>query len=277
MALRFNAILAQYGIAPATVRLLRHQDRRSEKGRTPYELWRDDRPAFEIYQQTQSFTNRSKLQAPFWASFVVTGGGETLLAGFYGSRYLGINTVERIWPHTIGSDPIGTCDVYDLMLSEHLNDLAGRLVVEWGAAERAWIQRADNQNKIVLQIREAFREPDFPGFSRFIEPLSRIERLPATWITTLSASRGIYLLTCPQTREQYVGSATGVDGFYGRWLSYASNSHGGNVGLTSRDPSDYQVSILEVAGSSSTADEIMALETLWKRKLQSREMGLNRN
>jgi hypothetical protein len=277
MPLRFNTVLAQAGIAPADVRLLRHQDSRSAKGRTPYELWRDDRAAFEIYQGGQSFQNRSKLRGDHWASFVVTPGGETLLAGFYGCRYLGVNEVERIWPQTIGMDPVGTCDLYDLKIDERLNDLAGRLVIAWGDSERAWIQRADNQDKIVLQIREAFREPDFPGFARFISPLSKIEALPAAWISALSSSRGIYLLTCPKTREQYVGSATAADGFHGRWLSYAQNGHGGNVGLKSRDPSDYQVSILEVAGSASTVEEIIAMEVLWKRKLQSREMGLNKN
>lgn len=55
MPLRFNALLAQAGIAPAAVRLLRHQDSRAAKGKTPYELWRDDRPSFEIYQEGQSF------------------------------------------------------------------------------------------------------------------------------------------------------------------------------------------------------------------------------
>ncbi len=85
------------------------------------------------------------------------------------------------------------------------------------------------------------------------------------------------MLTCPKTREQYVGSAAGADGFHGRWLSYARDGHGGNVGLKSRDPSDYQVSILEVAGSVATFEDILAMEALWKQKLQSREMGLNKN
>jgi hypothetical protein len=61
MPLRFNTLLAQADIAPATVRLLRHQNTRAAKGRTPYELWRDDRPAFETYQKGESFQNRSKL------------------------------------------------------------------------------------------------------------------------------------------------------------------------------------------------------------------------
>jgi len=47
--------------------------------------------------------------------------------------------------------------------------------------------------------------------------------------------------------------------------------------VRSRDPSDYQVSILEVAGTSTSEEELMTMEARWKMKLQSREMGLNRN
>ena len=38
-------------------------------------------------------------------------------------------------------------------------------------------------------------------------------------------------------------------GFWGRWQDYIQTGHGGNLGLKSRDPSDYQISILEVAGT----------------------------
>jgi hypothetical protein len=100
--------------------------------------------------------------------------------------------------------------------------------------------------------------------------------LPKEWIVALKSVRGIYLLTCPKTKEQYVGSATGAEGFWQRWSDYVSNGHGGNIGLKNRDPSDYQVSILEVAGTAETAQNIQNLEEHWKRKLQSREMGLNK-
>jgi hypothetical protein len=46
--------------------------------------------------------------------------------------------------------------------------------------------------------------------------------------------------------------------------------------LRVRDPSDYQVSILETVGSANVS-ELDALEARWKQKLQSREMGLNAN
>jgi hypothetical protein len=277
MPLLFNTLLNQAHVPPTEVRLLRHQDHRSERGKGPYELWRDDRPAFRLYQETQSFQNRTRLKAAYWASFVVTPVGETLLAGFYRSRYLGINNEERPWPNNASrTDPVGTCDIYELNPDDCLDDLAGRLVIEWGDGERSWIQRADNQNKVVSEMRTVFREPDFPGFADFIAPLSKIEVLPRDWITALQSSRGVYLLTCPKTKEQYVGKATGDHGFYGRWLDYVRDGYGGNVGLKSRDPSDYQVSILQVAGDAE-AFEIDAMETRWKQKLQSREMGLNRN
>jgi hypothetical protein len=41
--------------------------------------------------------------------------------------------------------------------------------------------------------------------------------------------------------------------------------------------SDYQVLILETVGNTATDDELNALESRWKEKLQSREMGLNAN
>lgn len=277
MPVRLNTILEGQGLTPATVRLLRHQDSRSEKGRSPYELWRDDRPAFESYQRVQSFTNRAKLQSTHWVSFVVTPLGDTLLAGVYACRYMGINEVDLPWPHAMGSDAAGSRDVYDLVPDERFVDLAGRLVIAWGEGGRAWIQRADNQDKVVVELWKTFREPEFPGHLEFLAALSAIERLPSAWVAPLASCRGIYLLTCPKTKEQYVGSATGADGFLGRWLSYVANGHGGNVGLKSRDPSDYQVSILEVAGSSAMTEEIFQMESRWKRKLQSGAMGLNRN
>jgi len=93
----------------------------------------------------------------------------------------------------------------------------------------------------------------------------------------LREGRGVYLLTCPRTKEQYVGKADGALGFWGRWLNYATTGDGGNVRLKSREASDYQVSILEVAGSADTAHDILQMESRWKAKLQTRLMGLNGN
>lgn len=176
-----------------------------------------------------------------------------------------------------GIEKAESCDVYDLVLQEALNDFIGKLFIDWGPGTLAWIQYAERNNKRVTELRKEFQEPAFPGFLNFILPLSKLESMPGSWITALQSSRGIYLLTCPKTKEQYVGSATGESGFWGRWQAYIHTGHGGNLGLKSRDLSDYQVSILEVAGTSATPDDIRMMEGRWQYKLQSQEMGLNRN
>jgi GIY-YIG catalytic domain len=277
MPIMFNTLLLEAGIPLSDVRLLRHKDRRAEKGRSPYELWRDDRQQFELYQSTQTIKNQAKLNAIYWASFVGTLSDETMFVGLY--RVKGRRPLEQDipMPHMDGIERAGSCDWYDLQLEQALSDMIGRLVIDWGPGDRAWIQRADQQNKPILELRREFKEPDFPGFLTFIKSLSELDKLPKTWITALQASKGVYLLTCPKTKEQYVGSATGEEGFWGRWQDYVRTGHGGNVALKSRNPSDYQVSILEVAGTASTADDVLSMERQWKSKLQSQEMGLNRN
>src|SRR5262249_38968930 len=93
----------------------------------------------------------------------------------------------------------------------------------------------------------------------------RIEVLPKTWIEILRNSRGVYLLTCPRTKEQYVGSADSDGGFFQRWCEYVQSGHGGNIALKSREASDYQVSILEGAGSAASREDILTIEafTVW--------------
>jgi hypothetical protein len=279
MAIKFNTILREAGLQLAEVRLLRHKDKRATKGRSPYELWRDDRPQFEMYQSSQSIDNRKKFTAPYWAVFIVNLNDETMFGGIYRARYRGLWERDTPMPHIEGGiEKAGSCDGYDLALDDALRDFIGRLFIDWGPGALAWVQYAERNDKTITELRaREFQEDEFPGFLNFIQPLSRLDKLPKSWKTALTASRGVYLFTCPRTKEQYVGSATGEEGFSGRWDDYVQSGHGGNLGLKSRDPSDYQVSILEVAGTSATVDDILKMEARWKAKLQSQEMGLNRN
>lgn len=278
MSLTFNTILAESNIDPCDVRLIRHKDKGADPGRSPYELWRDELTSFQEYQSRQSIENRSKFNADYWAVFVVDSFEDTIFAGLYSATYKGllakdVSKVERVSE----IDKAGSCDTYKLNLDKQLKSLIGRLVIDWGPAKIAWVQYADRQNKRVLELRGVEHEPPFPGLLNFIEPLSRISKLPKSWIEVLRSARGVYILSCPRTKEQYVGSADGEAGFMGRWMQYLQTGHGGNVALKSREPSDYQVAILEVAGTSATHADILAMEGRWQRKLQSREMGLNRN
>ncbi len=288
MPLRFNMLLADEGINPSDVRLLRHQTQKGLR-RTPYSLWRDDVAAFERYQSTQDSApaQRTRFKGRYWASFVAPPSAGTLFVGLYEVAFLGPASEGAIDPLT--GDPVGRTrnllpyDQYECRRLDALSDYIGRLSIHWGDspnASRAWVQRADSKdsgNKVIIELTRVFREEAFPGFTKLIRPLSEIETMPAAWKEILGSSRGVYLLACPRTREHYVGSAYGEDGFLGRWQAYVANSHGGNIGLRIRDPSDYLISVLEVVGSSATVDDIIFLENTWKNKLHSRDIGLNRN
>jgi GIY-YIG catalytic domain len=279
MPIMLNTLLVQAGLSLADVRLLRHQDNRAQKGRSPYELWRDDRGAFDAYQAIQSIRSRVKLRAKYWVSFVGLPDGRSLFAGAYRVNNLGPTKEDKPQVHTEGVDRAGTCDEYELTLEDVLGEFVGKLFIAWGAGARAWIQRPEKKDKVITELVREYKEPDFPGFLSFITSLSKVkaETLPKSWRDILRISRGIYLLTCPKTREQYVGKTSGQDGFWGRWQCHALTGYGDAVKLKSREPSDYQVSILEVVGTAATDGEILEIEERWKQKLRSREMGLNAN
>lgn len=275
--LNFGDLLNLEGLEFRKVRLLRHQDNRHKSFRTSYAVWRDDRPAFEEYQRTQSFSDCSKLTGDIWASFVGLPNNETMFVGLYSSTFLGATPSDRIHPITRSVIPAGSCNHYELGLLPQMSEMKGRLLIDWGPGFRAWVQRADSKPKRVTEYRKQFMEPDFPGFSCFLSKLSDINSLPVSWLSALRSTRGIYVLTCPKTKEQYVGSASGAGGFLSRWYEYSVTGHGGNIALKGREASDYQIGILQTVGSDANEIEILTLETLWKKKLQSREMGLNRN
>ena len=279
MTLRFNMLLEQVGLGPAEVRLLRHQTLLPD-GRTPLDLWRSDRSAFEDYQSFQLHAQRAHFDRPWWACFLGTRDGRTLFVGIYevgdplqlDASCLCAATGEEL--------EAGIYDRYPLSLTDHLQDYAGRLYIDWGggaSGKRAWKQRAERQDKPITELHPGVPEAPFPGLMRIAMPLSRLMEAPSAWIAHLSEARGVYLLTCPDTREFYIGAASGSEGFWQRWTGYGADGHGGNVALLNRERSDWIVSILQVAGSSDSSDDILAMEALWKRKLMSREHGLNRN
>ena len=270
----FNALLRAEAIDPVTVKLVRHQDHRISGRPTPYKLWRQRDGSFEKYQSIQS---RPKIfaRAKLLASFVATPLNETLFVGLYAINGSGKAPAGLIDP--ISSESVEGFGLYDLQLLPSLSDYQGRLSIIWGDGYRAWVQRAERNEKKILEIRRDENEPPFPGFLDFRERLSCLASIPMKWREALSSVSGIYLLTCPRTGEQYVGSAYGANGFWGRWEEYASNGHGGNRRMKDRQHSDYHVAVLEVAASSTSFENLIAMENRWKEKLQARDFGLNAN
>lgn len=278
MPFRFNSLLEEAGIDPAEVRLLRHQPKVGDT--FLLDIWRTERTAFDDYQSVQLISKRSSFARRYWASFIGTWDGRTVFAGIY--RVGGSNPLTEPW-----TDPVsgvlqtpGLLDHYSVTHSDMLEAYEGRLYIDWGggsSGKRAWVQRAEAQNKVISELHLDSRDQPFPGLMHLATPLSSLAAMPPTWIERLIAAKGIYLLSCPRDGSLYVGSATAEGGFWSRWEAYRANGHGGNVALIGRERSDFVVSVLQVAGSTETADDIVAAEQMWKQKLQSRVLGLNRN
>lgn len=166
----------------------------------------------------------------------------------------------------------------DLTRLHGFDDLSERVVVHWSvssAGTRSWSQWW-KQAKPIVELRHRPAEMPFPGYRDFSTTLDDVDTLPTAWGEVLRAHRGVYLLVCPEEGLQYVGSATGVDGFLGRWRNYAADGHGGNVHMRARDRRfNYRISILEVASSEMTPEEVIDRELHWMRKLGTRAHGLN--
>jgi hypothetical protein len=267
----FNTLLAEAAIDPTRVKLVRHQDHRFDK--SPYQLWRANDGSFGLYQRIQ---RRPRfLGADYVASFVATPLNETLFVGLYRVASAGIAPSGTIDPAS-GGDETGS-HFYDLQLVNELADYRAKLLIEWGPGKRSWVQRAHQQPKQIIELRRSAGDPPFPAFLDFCERLSTLASLPLSWRQALSAVRGVYLLSCPKTGLNYVGSADGERGLWGRWEDYVASGHGGNKRMMEVPAADYQVSILEIASSAATTEELIRMENRWKQKFLTRIHGLNAN
>jgi hypothetical protein len=277
--LKFNTLLRESQIDPKEVQLVRHQAR-GPSGITPYSLLRDDSDGFELYQSIQK---REIFRRKLLASFVVTPSSETLFVNLYESGSPQRTISLQICPVKKKPLEAGKYWTYPLAVDNRLLDFSKKVVIAWGDGYRSWVQRAERQDKSVVEIRREFQEPEFPNYLRFQKRLEEIPTLYPSWQSALSRVNGIYLLVEEEKGGQYVGSATGDHGFLGRWLAYAKDGHGGNTILKQRNHKNYLVSILEIAGSSMGRNDILKREAFWKEKLDSRaerlgdEFGLNAN
>ena len=273
----FNEMLRRAGIEPAQVRLVRHRDPNVQPAVFAAAMRGD--PSFDEYQEHQG-TDQVIAQfraATYLAAFVVEPlTGETVFVGIWERLGDRPGPQPRVPLRLLGTH--STAVVFETRRAPALSEYRGRIVIEWGSGARVWVQRADQQDKAIVELRREPRALPFPGFLRFHLSLDHVSDVPAGWADALRSTRGVYLLVHRETGQQYVGSASGADGFLGRWLGY-EDGHGGNVALRELGASAaaYDVAILETASTDATIEDICERESLWKEKLGSRAKGLNRN
>lgn len=226
----------------------------------------------------------------YWAVFI---GGNGSKAQFYALYRVGDampddrNRAAKKLPEAEADRYCGENLIYELEHQDILKEYEYRLTIEWGKS-RMWHQRAVNDKEIV-SIR-ADRKKVFSGFEDLVisyDELKEIienEAVYAEWHAAFSAIYAIYLIMDTETGMQYVGSAYGNEGgLLETWSCYVKTQRGNTKQmrkLICYHPDRYhrfRFSVLQILPKTLTAEEVKAIELRYKRKLMSREFGMNEN
>ena len=158
-----------------------------------------------------------------------------------------------------------------------MSEYSRRLVIApWRDAINI-VKKAVQCDPKISAIKEAPEQEQFPTYMKFRRRVFDLPNIFPDWQDRLKDAKGIYLLTFSDG-QQYVGSASGQQGFWQRWNDYVRTGHGNNRVLKqdSRNAkNDATVSILEVTGSALTREEIIEREMNWQMKLGSRAKPLD--
>ncbi len=243
------------------------------------------------YTQIQNEKSKALEQSRYWIVFISGSGTQ---ARFF-----------KIYENT-GKTPVSECTpsenfpckemyslpgrfVFQLKETDLFNDWENRLVIEWGRATQSWYNKGTTE-KNVVSIQSEYVRP-FEGYENLVKSFSELEAIIndvsgeySNYKTALSAVKGVYLILDTKTGKQYVGSAYGADGILGRWKAYVNSPyHGGNedlIALMEKDRQAYkrfQFCILQIMPTTATAQQVIDVETLYKKKLGTVQFGLNDN
>lgn len=166
-------------------------------------------------------------------------------------------------------------------------ELIGRVVVDHVRSRASYIWLRPEIKLPILEIRgRKLTVGDFPGYNAVLirHPTLRVitQQVVPSWHAALANIKGVYLITDTTTGKQNVGKASGDVGAWQRWCAYAADGHGGNVKLKALlrekgtdHTAHFQYSILEIADTHASDQDILARESYWMNVLRTREFGLN--
>ncbi len=268
-------------------KFVRHQDSRYDVNDLMRRGW------LEFYQATQR--NPVFDQCMQIISFIGAGGTKARFIGVF--RVLGQKHDGRSYRPPKGFPRI-LCKyryIYDLEHQTGYEDLENRIVIEWGNNTINWHQWFNKKGKklndkaVIELLPSGQTRPPFSDYLEFTLTHAELKELYVNedanreWRARLAAVAGVYLILATKTGKQYVGSAYGAKGIWGRWEAYARNGHGGNkllrdlINNDSSYPEKFSYSILQILPKSFARSEVLEWETRYKEKLGSRATGLNIN
>ena len=208
----------------------------------------------------------------------------------YGSNYYmfgGLYKIEKILPEVY--DQIG----YKLTLQEEFNEYIKRLIIKLDRPVGRDIYNKPFENvqrdfnPEIYELTPSARLCDFNGYNNVLllhKDLQIIAKYGAPqWENALKNVKGIYAITDISNGKIYIGSATGENGIWQRWCSYAKGLTGDNkdfiniVKETGEDyiRSNFTYSILEIFDMKTKDDYIISREHHWMKVFQTKKFGMN--
>lgn len=293
-SMNLNDLLAKHGLDTKQrkhILIMRHRPHEQALRRVLPWLAAEKPVLFNAYQQTQNErVEKALVQAKYLVSFIGHEPGEALFVGLYKvgkSRSLSFEQFWRIRSfRELGKLGMrgfvkGTrrsCLWFDLRTTELVSEWSGRLIIGWPPPERAWCRWADrNEFPIQAILQESLLVREMPPAEELTLSWKELSNLPSSWKLALAQWRGIYLILDTSDGRTYVGSAYGRDNILSRWANYAARGHGGNKQLRRRNPENFLFSILERVSPDMIPEDIIGKESNWKKRLHTREFGLNDN
>ncbi|MGN6495636.1 MAG: GIY-YIG nuclease family protein [Agriterribacter sp.] len=269
-------LLLKRGLTNDRTLLVRHKDHRTNL----YQAYRNDKKNFILYQQQQG--HEVFKDAEYIVSFIGEDGTRSRFVGVYKIR--GCKVLDTPLPSFIG-------DLYkveyELEEDPRFEQLKDRVIIDWGKGARSWVQKFQNDKEIV-ELQPGLHYQHFHDYFDFIlsytELREIVQKRYPDWKKMLSATNAVYLIRDRSDGQHYIGSSWGIDGLWGRWSSYVtSEGHGGNVALRelvnerAAHSENFDFTIMMLLPKTITPQEAAIKERLLKRKLGTREFGLNRN
>lgn len=272
-----------------------------ELGRVLPELIRTRPEILEDYQSSHNGTAERALKRgrPYVACFLKTGmaqrRGESVLVfvgvfhnrgysmisqGEYRARPVMVMLregfgVDAEWDDAPSDTPRA---IFDLSMTNILAEMQGRLAIT-ARLTQSYVRLAENFRAPIYAIHETptFDAPP-PDWRDMILTAPRLSALPPKWEQALRHWRGVYLIVDERDGKRYVGSAFGKENILGRWRAHVEREDRGVTSALSRRATDkFRFSILELLAPSASKEEVEAVEAGWKRRLHTREFGLNEN
>lgn len=282
--LNFRDLLERNGIPPKMVYLIRHS-KDDNKAKICRMAGREQLFNYTRIQPRSGFRGQ---EFKYWAVFNSEGAHESRLLWFCEARTPAPLTEENL-PTGYPAEWNPEEDMlYDLTPLDTFKELEGRLVIDWGGSSRPFTHEATSEKAgDILLIDDP--EPDpFPGFDDLILSYDRLEEIITTpdrhsgWYQAMSSVNAIYLILDTESGQQYIGSASGIEGLWGRWRDYIDTKGTGNndllENLMRENPKRrhaLRFSVLRVV--DRTLPDIEKLESKYKEKLGSCVFGLNAN